>query len=243
MALQILKNLESAEHFDIPEPIHQIYDVVEKKFAERKDWKRMHETTLWKQLCLCILSSNVNFESAQSALNHLTKNGFLNNEFILGKKSSHKIIACELAKPLYKPQKKDGTLRKYRFPTVRSKNIVDAAFLIYGEGYSLRHILKGVNSEIDARNFIAQNISGLGLKESSHFLRNIKFSTSLAIIDVHIVSFLEDLGLILFDNKVISKVEYLLLERLMQKISELNGMNLSILDNAIWYYMRYRPNA
>ena len=87
---------------------------------------------------------------------------------------------------------------------------------------------------------IIRVVTGLGLKESSHFLRNIKFSTSLAIIDVHIVSFLEDLGLILFDNKVISKVEYLLLERLMQKISELNGMNLSILDNAIWHYMKYR---
>ena len=55
-----------------------------------------------------------------------------------------------------------------------------------------------------------------------------------------IISFLEELGLILFDKKVISQKEYMLLERLMQKISESHGMNLSILDNAIWHYMRYR---
>ncbi|MCH7662643.1 MAG: hypothetical protein IH859_02085 [Chloroflexi bacterium] len=240
MGLQILQNLESEERIEIPQQVHNIYGVIEKRFAEHKDWKRMHESTLWKQLCLCILSSNVNFESAKSALKHLTRTGFLNSEFILNKSSSQKIIACELAKPLYLPQKIDGTLRKYRFPKIRSKNIVDAAFTIYGDGVSLRNTLHDLSSEIDARNFIAKNISGLGLKESSHFLRNIKFSTSLAIIDVHIVSFLEDLGLILFDKRVISQNEYLLLERLMQKISELNGMNLSILDNAIWYYMKYR---
>lgn len=240
MGLQVLHNLKSNEPIEFPKPIHEIYDFIEKKFSEKKDWKRMHESTLWKQLCLCILSSNVNFDSAKSALNHLTKEGFLNSEFILNKNSSQKIIARELAKSLYLPQKIDGTLRKYRFPVVRSKNIVDAAFTIYGENVSLRQTLRDINSEIEARNFIAKNISGLGLKESSHFLRNIKFSTSLAIIDVHIISFLEELGLILFDKKVISQKEYLLLEQLMQKISESHGMSLSILDNAIWHYMRYR---
>ena len=240
MGIQILKNLESEESAIMPQTVYKIYDVIERQYQFYKDWSKMHESTLWKQLCLCILSSNVNFESARSALNHLSKKGFLRSEFILKKRSSQKIIFNELTKSLYLPPRIDGNLRKYRFPLVRAKNIVDAANHIYSDGHSIRQTLKEIDSEIEARNYLAKNISGLGLKESSHFLRNIKFSSSLAIIDVHILSFLEELGLILSDRKMISQNEYLKLEELMQNISKIYGMNLSILDNAIWYYMRYR---
>lgn len=242
MGIQVLKNLESEESFVMPQTIYKIYDIIEKQYQHYKNWNKMHESTLWKQLCFCILSSNVNFESARSALNHLSQKGFLKSEFLLNKHSSQKIIFNELAKPLYLPYRIDGNLRKYRFPFVRAKNIVDAANHIYSDGYTIRQTLKEIGSEIEARNYLAKNISGLGLKESSHFLRNIKFSSSLAIIDVHILSFLEELGLILFDKKIISQNEYIKLEELMQRISKIYGMNLSILDNAIWYYMRHRQS-
>ncbi len=242
MGIQILNNLESEESFVMPQPVYKLYDAIEKQYKIYKDWNKMHETTLWKELCLCILSSNVNFESARSALNHLSQKGFLKSEFLLNEYSSQEIIFNELTKPLYLPPKIDGNLRKYRFPSIRAKNIVDAANHIYSDGFSIRQTLKEIDSEIEARNYLAKNISGLGLKESSHFLRNIKFSSSLAIIDVHILSFLEELGLILIDKNIISTNEYLQLEVLMQQLSKIYGMNLSILDNAIWYYMRHRQS-
>ena len=93
MGLRVLQNLETTESIEIPEPILEIYDFIEKKFSEKKDWKRMHEFTLWKQLCLCILSSNVNFDSAKSALSHLAKTGLLESDNILNISSSQKIIA------------------------------------------------------------------------------------------------------------------------------------------------------
>ena len=194
-------------------------------------------------MCLCILSSNVSYDLAKSAFSQLRKTRMLEPNYILEKYDSQKMIAEELSKSIYLPQKRDGTFRKYRFPKIRSNNIVTAAKQIYADGKSIRILLTDINSEFEARNFFVKNIPGLGLKESSHFLRDVQFSSTLAIIDVHIISFLQELELVSFDKKIITTKDYLNLEKILQKIAEINDLNLSILDNAIWYYMRYRSNS
>lgn len=240
MGLQILRDVES--RVDIPEPIFKIYDVLEEDFQDRPNWKKMHESSLWKHLCLCILSSNVSFELAKSATLRLAENGMLHPEYLLENRESLKTIRKELSKPLYLPHKKDGSLRKYRFPNRRAKDIVYAARVMYSKEQNIRKYLKEAPTETQARNHLSEVVSGLGLKESSHFLRNIQYSSSLAIIDAHIMRFLEELGLVLCRTHSVSTVEYMYLEKLMQYISKYHGLNLSILDNAIWHYMRHRIN-
>ncbi len=241
MSLQILSDTESA-HIEIPDKITKIYNVLETEFLSYKHWNEMHEKTLWRHLCMCILSSNVTYELAKSALGHLAKMKMLDPVGLLENHLMKKIIANELSKPIYLPQKKDGTLRKYRFPLMRAKNIVDAAFTIYSKQNGIRRFLHNSNSEQYARKFLIENVSGLGLKEASHFLRNIKYSTSLAIIDVHIISFLNEMGLLTNQKNVTAK-NYYHIEEIMQQIAARHGFNLSILDNAIWYYMKYRTDS
>lgn len=232
-----------AQVVSIPEPIFQFYRILKDNFRARPSWQSMTEEEVWSELCLCILSSNVPYELARSCMIHLRETGMLDDEWILSKRNSRTIIAHELSRPIYSPKRKDGNYRKYRFPKVRAQNIVDAAKAIYSNHEGIKHMLYNSNSHQELRNMMAQRIPGLGLKESSHFLRNIGYSSELAIIDVHIISFLRYVGLVSDAKITLSPKVYFELENLMQQISREYGFNLAILDNAIWHYMRSRCDA
>ena len=92
------------------------YSTIPALHFENRKWDLMTETDLWHELCLCILSSNVPYELALSAVRHLIRRGYLSVEWIADNPLADKIIAKELSKPIYFPKKTDGELRKYRFP-------------------------------------------------------------------------------------------------------------------------------
>lgn len=237
MSLQLIKSNSSAI-YQIPQKILDLYYYLEKKFLNRRKWTEIYEKSLWQELCFCILSSNILYEQAQSATRHLAEKKFLDPEWLIGEGNSQHILACELAKSAYLPNKKDGSLSKYRFPNIRAKNIVESAKFIYSERSGLKQILTTAQTEIDARNTIAHHVSGVGLKESSHFLRNIGYSSNLAIIDVHIISFLRYMKLEDEPIKNLTPRKYYELENKMREIASFYGLNLSVLDNAIWHYVK-----
>ncbi len=85
------------------------------------------------------------------------------------------------------------------------------------------------------RDWLEKNVKGLGMKESSHFLRNIGFK-GLGILDVHVQRFLKKINL--FDGKVgaLTKKQYLELERKFVNFSKKLKIPLEELDIAIWLY-------
>jgi len=217
------------------------YERVAEDFNRCQEWNDMTEDELWHALCLCILSSNVPYESAQSALSHLVKKGYLQLRWIVQTRNSERLMAKELAKPLYLPRKRDGSYRKYRFPNIRSRNIVQAARIVFSEKPWLSKLLAYRKPEAVVRDILVSNIPGIGLKEASHFLRDIGYSSNLAIIDSHVVSFLEDICAISpEEDRMISRNIYLELESVLQKLCKEHNVNLSVFDMAVWRYMRKR---
>lgn len=200
----------------------------------------MSEDDLWQELCLCILSSNVPFESASSAFNYLKDNGFLNREYLVHDENAIEVLSRELSKPLCLPIRKNGNLRKYRFPHVKAAHITNAAKSIYKAGYSLKSMLCQAESEYDVRDTLAEKVPGVGMKQSSLFLRNIGYAKSLAIIDTHILNFLSELDLPPNPEAVrlLSKKQYRNMEMKLQALAEELDANLSLLDFAIWTTMR-----
>ena len=82
------------------------------------------------------------------------------------------------------------------------------------------------------REWLVKNVKGLGMKEASHFLRNIGFK-DLAIIDFHIVD-------ILVENKIINKPknlnkEYIKIEEKLRGIAKKVKLSLAELDLYLWY--------
>ncbi len=127
MSLQVQKQSCIVSNTIVPQPILDLYYHIEKKFVKQNSWKNLLEKDLWFELCFCILSSNVSFEQAKSATVHLNNKHFLEPYWIMENLNSLDTIASELSKPICLPKKKNGMLRKYRFPNVRAKNIVVAS--------------------------------------------------------------------------------------------------------------------
>lgn len=217
------------------------YPELKQEYLKWKKWYEMTEQELIVELCFCLLSSQVPYEQVRSVISHLDHQEYLTSKWILTTPDVKKRMAQELSKPIYDPQRKNGKFRKYRFPNKGADYIVDAIKTFYEHDLGIIYYLKNFSSDIHARRFLVKNIRGLGPKEASHFLRNVRYSETLAIIDVHVVSFMHLCELIPNQVKSIDMNQYLKLEVILQDFARQLNMNLSILDMVIWNVMR-QPN-
>ncbi|MCK4670653.1 MAG: N-glycosylase/DNA lyase [Nanoarchaeota archaeon] len=173
-----------------------------------KDFKQLNAPEdIFKELCFCLLTANYSAEGGirvQKAIG----DGFIT--------LSEKRLAQRLK-----------TLG-YRFPNVRTGFIIEAR-----KHKMLKQRLHSFSDENKARDWLVDNIKGLGFKEASHFLRNIGYG-NLAIIDFHIVDLLEKHKLI-ERPKTITKNKYLEIEKILQKVAKKSNLNLAELDLYMWF--------
>lgn len=223
----------------IIDKVSEKYGYLEEVFErDALTWIDMNENELWFQICFCILSSNVSFEMAQSATHRLIDLNLIDRERLtLFPQMSLNQIASELSKPCCLPLKWNGVKRKYRFPNVRAKHIVQSALNVQGIG--IKDMLQCCEADHQAREFFVKNICGMGYKESSMFLRNIGYSCKLAVIDTHIIHFMREIGLVDSNRYSIQTPRnYLHLEILLTNFALERHFDLPILDLAIWQSMR-----
>jgi len=223
----------------IPEKIFDYYQKIETESKNWKTWRTLSEQDLWDNLFFCILSSNVTYELAHSAFSHLASVGYCDVSWIISNNNSKQDIYQELSKSQFLPMKKDGGYRKYRFPECRANNIVTTVWNINETDNTLKEILSSQREEVLLRNYLCNNVSGFGLKQATHFLRNIGYSKNLAIIDTHIIKFL---NLVLspklnFASNV-NRKRYIEYEIIFRSICKNLKLNLSLFDVAVWEYMR-----
>ncbi len=126
-------------------------------------------------------------------------------------------------------------IKKVRFRHNKSSYLVEARENFLEEDFSLREKLKEFEDAKEAREWIIDNVKGLGYKESSHFLRNIGYTQDLAILDRHILKNLEELDVIEEEPTTLTKKKYLKIEEKMKKFSEEVGIPLGHLDLVLWH--------
>ena len=100
---------------------------------------------------------------------------------------------------------------------------------------SLGDTLAGFPGAAAAREWLVQNVKGLGYKEASHFLRNIGLGGELAILDRHILKNLALLGVIEEVPASPTKKMYLEIERKMTAFSSQSKIPMAHLDLLLWY--------
>lgn len=181
---------------------------VKNKMTEFSVIKDKPSKEIFKELCFCLLTANFNAEKSIKIQNSI------NDKFLT-------LTEQELKKEL----KKLG----HRFPNARAHYIKEAQE--YKENIS--RILNSKNSEHDMREWLKENIIGLGYKESSHFLRNIGY-TDLAIIDFHIIDVLEK-NKVISRPKTLTKTVYLEIENKLRQIAQKTNLSLGELDLYLWY--------
>jgi N-glycosylase/DNA lyase len=175
------------------------YPEVRKRLKEFNfESKEHHEW--FSELCFCLLTANASAEAGIRVQKAIGK-GFL---------SLHPDKLSKRLKEL-----------KYRFPNVRAKYIHEAR-----KCHKIKDMIKGMPSE-QAREFLVENVKGLGMKEASHFLRNTG-RTDVAIIDRHIMRVLGH------PVKSINKRNYLDMEDRLLRLAKLTKTNQAELDLILW---------
>lgn len=97
----------------------------------------------------------------------------------------------------------------------------------------IKEIINNKNPR-EMRELLIKDVKGLGMKEASHFLRNIgKSKNQLAILDRHILRKLVELKIINKEIKLNNK-NYLLIEEKMKKFSKEVNIPLDELDLLFW---------
>ena len=185
----------------------EIGNLIQKRIDEFKELDKKSNDELFKELCFCILTANFNAEKSIKIQNEIGE-CFLDNS------------EDELAKKL----KNLG----HRYPNARAKYISDSRRC----KKSLKEVIQ-FNDKKKVREWIVNNVKGLGYKEASHFLRNIGFD-DFAIIDFHIVDILVKHDLIK-RPKTLTKTKYLEMENLLRTIGKKTDLTLAELDLYLWY--------
>lgn len=112
---------------------------------------------------------------------------------------------------------------------VRFKNIKANHLIAFKENYStfypeFKAILDSDCDPRIKRNFVVSRTKGLGLKASSHLLRNLG-EERLAIVDTHVLKYLEITS---------KKFDYIKVEDTLREQSKQFGVSIAVLDAMIW---------
>ncbi|MGM5483068.1 MAG: N-glycosylase/DNA lyase, partial [Nanobdellota archaeon] len=163
--------------------------VVEKRLSEFKSFKNKSNKAWFSELCFCLLTANSKAKTALAIQKELGREGFCS--------FSESFISDCIKK------------NKHRFHNNKANYIVQARQYMDIK-YRINSLVEK-SGEKKARDWLVKSVKGLGLKEASHFLRNVGFS-KLAIIDRHIINVLLEYSLIEKKPKYINKANYLEIE-------------------------------
>lgn len=216
-----------------------ILKVTEKVKPPSKSWKALSEQELFDELVSCILGSRVSFEMAESAFHNLKRKRMLIVSTILSnpEKAEHN-ISSELNRSIYPSATRSDV--KYIYSKSKANFIVRTCRQIYAQKKtSIKNVLTNSNDEKEVREILSEICVGIGFKQASLFLRNTSYAENLAILDSHVVSYIEYMGIHKKrDKKSITKKEYIEYENKLLSYAETLKKPLSKLDVAIWIVMR-----
>lgn len=206
--------------------------------VKSRTWSKMTERELTHELVLCILGSGVRYEVAVSYAVAINKNRCLSKMNTKKESQIEKSISSVLngsvesfwGGKLYK---------KYRYPNLRATYISRSYYNIVNEFCSLKSFLSKSGSASKLRRELVRICPGIGPKQASHFLKNVGYSDELAIIDTHIIKYMEMTYNISAKNYQLGTIDkYEHVESLYINAVKSFNYPVAIVDQAMWFVMR-----
>ena len=180
--------------------------------ARLNDFKQVPKEDYFYEFCFCLCTPQSKAASALQVQNKLKELNFLNNPFY-----PVEILAV--------PE------HYIRFHNQKAKRIQDAASYYP----KIQEILDSESAPKEKRMKIYQSVNGFGMKEASHFMRNIGYE-GLSILDRHILRNLVKLG-VFADLPNISTVKnYLSAELAFLSFADEVAIPIDELDLLFWSF-------
>lgn len=187
-------------------------------YSEKKDRikQRLNEFTLipseqyFYELAFCLMTPQSKAKSAFEVQKQLQAQNFYENPF--------------------NPTDLLNSPKNYiRFHNQKSKYILE----MHNNYQMIFDIINDESTAIDKRNTLAKLVKGMGMKESSHFLRNIGFR-NLAILDRHILRKLLEYGGYTQIPAINTPKKYIETEQLFLQFSDIIEIPIDELDLLFW---------
>jgi N-glycosylase/DNA lyase len=187
---------------------------VQKRLQEFKRVLEQDDNDVFAELCFCLLTPQSSAKTCWAAVTRLKERSLL----LKGE-----------------PGELEPLLRDVRFNDSKAKYIV-AAREQFSKNGDLRvkpHLNSFLNN-YELRQWLVENVKGLGYKEASHFLRNVGLGEEFAILDRHILRNLKDLGVLPEIPASLTKKRYLEIEEKVRRFSREIGIPMGELDLLLW---------
>ena len=185
-------------------------------------FKRDNDKRLFAELAFCICTPQTKARSGAAAIIDLYNNN------LLFKGSAEKVANI--------------LIKHVRFHNMKAENIVLARKLYFPKGQFILkdRINEAVKNDtmVELRNQLAKEVKGYGLKEASHFLRNIGFGQKIAILDRHIMRVMDKLSILpegMTPKTSLTKNNYLQCESNLVEYSKSEKIPMEYLDFVFWY--------
>jgi N-glycosylase/DNA lyase len=192
--------------------------VIEKRLSEfSRVWQEAKDKRLFEELVFCLLTPQSRAKTCWRAVERLSRGKLLNKNSL-----EREITPC---------------LSGVRFANNKARYIQLARGLFSKNGKpAVRKKLAPLLKEGApcAREWLVRNVKGFGLKEASHFLRNIGFGQEIAILDRHILKNMVKLGIMENIPGSLSSKIYLEIEEKLKVFSQKTGIPLAHLDLLFW---------
>ena len=200
---------------EIIDTYHQIKkDIHNRVFEFKSVWNEADEKRLFQELVFCLFTPQSKAVNAWETVIKLTEN----NKLFEANASSI-----------------SNDLNLVRFKNNKASYLVKAREMFFNNSKGIRETLLEFTSVLEKRKWLNRNIKGYGLKESSHFLRNIGFVEDIAILDRHILRNLKRFNVISEIPKSIPEKKYFQIENQMKKFSNEISIPLGHLDFIFWF--------
>ena len=198
--------------------LHKLYqerrDAIRARLSEFKQVLQRSEEDVFAELCFCLLTPQSSAKTCWDAVTRLREKSLL-------LKGSQQDI--------------EPVLHSVRFNDTKARYIVEARALFSKDGALLiKPQITSFYNSYGLREWLVENVKGLGYKEASHFLRNIGLGEEFAILDRHILRNLAQLKVIPEVPATLTKKRYLEIEERVRRFSKEIGIPMADLDLLLW---------
>ena len=214
--------------FSLPAIEHAIRDVCS-ALDERASvsWEKHSEDDLWRGLVFCILGSRVKIEVVHAAVERMDGMRLLSDPRRNARFDQYEedtVTALSGGYPFYRS---------------RANQIRRAAEHLYSSRGSILELLNSASDARSARRLLASEVAGLGPKQASLFLRNIGYAKCIAVLDVHVLTYLSWVGVTDAPLKSVSTLgKYQALEDSFIEHACSFGCSPDQFDLAVWVVMK-----
>jgi len=189
-------------------------EAIQKRLAEFRQVMQWKDEEVFAELCFCLLTPQSSAKVCWEAVTALKERTLL----LKGQ-----------------PPELEPHLRSVRFSDSKAKYIVEARDMFSNDGkLQLKSRISSFYNPFELREWLVENVKGLGYKEASNFLRKIGLGEGFAILDRHILRNLDRLGVITEIPVSITKKRYLEIEEKLRRFATEIGIPLADLDLLFW---------